>query len=284
MTMPAMTGGSGTTATAPESAVDVLSATLAQYGVPSLSGWAWQQLVSGVPTSQILLELPQQQAFKDAFPEIQARQNAGLPPITAGEIVSYRNQAQQYMRDAGLPPGFWDQPSDFANLIENNVSIDELRQRVDLARQATYQVPQGVRDVLARDYGITDGHWAANFLDPTQAEPLLAQHFLAAQIGATAQQTGYQTNKTQNEQLAAQGFTQDQARQGFTQLANSQQLMNSLPGENTTGISQDDQLAAVFGGNAAAQREISQRADQRKAQFAGGGGFTQTGAGTAQGA
>ena len=269
-----------------QSAIDMLNATLQTYGISSLSQWAWQSLVNGTPPAQILLELPQQQAFKDEFPEIEMRQKAGLPPVTAGDIVTYRNLAQQYMREAGLPPGFWDQKSDFANLIANNVSLNELQQRVDLARQAVYQMPQAARDVLARDYGITDGHLAANFLDPNQAEPLLQQHFLSAQIGGTAHTTGYDTTRAQNEMLAQLGVTQSQAQSGFNQLANAKQLFQSLPGENTTGISQDDQLAAVFGGNADAQREISQRADQRRAVFGAGGSFAGggAGAGTAQGA
>ena len=265
-----------------QNALDIVNSTLAQYGLSSLSGWAWQEIVNGSSPSQVMLNLYQRPEFKQAFPEIELRAKAGLPAISPGDIVSYRNQAQQAMREAGLPAGFWDSPSDFTNLIASNVSLNELQQRIDLAKQATYAMPQAARDVLARDYGITDGHLAANFLDPNQAEPLLQQHFLSAQIGGTAHLTGYDTNRQQNEMLAAMGVTQSQAQQGFNQLANSKQLFEPLPGENTTGISQDDQLSAVFAGNADAQREISQRADQRRAVFGAGGGFAGGGAGAGQ--
>ena len=272
-----------------QNALDIINQTLAQYGLSSLSGWAWQQIIQGSSPSQVTLQLYQRPEFKAAFPEIALREQNGLPAISPADIINYRNQAQQAMRQAGLPQGFWDQPADFTNLIANNVSLNELQHRIDLAQQATYQVPKEVRDVLARDYGLNDGHLTAGFLDPTRAEPLLQRDFLAAQIGGTAAITGYQTNQAQNERLADMGITQAQAQQGFNQLANSKELMASLPGENTTGISQDDQLAAVFGGNAAAQQELTRRADERKNVFAAGGGFSSgqggfSGVGSAQGA
>lgn len=290
MTMPPQTTGSSGVLTPQQSATDLMFATLNAYGLGSLSDWAWQQLVAGNSEDYVMsVQLPQQPAFKQAFPEIDQRAQKGLPFMRPGDIINYRQAAQETMRAAGLPQGFWDQPSDFANLLDNGVSIDELRQRVDLAKQATFQVPQEVRDVLARDYGMTDGHLTAAFLDPTQAEPLAQKHFLAAQIGAQAQLAGYQTNRDQNERLADLGVSQAQAQQGFNQLAQSKELMGSLPGENTSGISQDDQLSAVFGGNADAQRKLQHRAQTREAVFNAGGQVAgnqagYSGAGQAQGA
>jgi hypothetical protein len=37
------------------------------------------------------------------------------------------------MQEAGLPAGFYDSPSDFGNWIANNVSPDEIQNRVSKA-------------------------------------------------------------------------------------------------------------------------------------------------------
>lgn len=273
------TGGGGTTTPpagptqAQKDALAVIRSVLNQYGLGALADWAWSEIVAGASEAQVLLDLQQQQAFKDAFPEIAKMQQNGMTPLSPGEIITYRTQAAQMMRAAGLPEGFWDQPTDFANLIVNNVSLNELTDRINLARAATYEVPQDVRDELAR-YGITGGDLAANFLDPTVAEPLLKQKFLAAQIGGAATRTGYGSVMGDNEYLASLGVGADQAQAGFTNLAGQKELFGILPGEQTTGVSREEQLAAQFAGDSDAQRKILRKAETREAEFAGGGGFT----------
>lgn len=256
-----------------------LQASLQQYGLQSLASWAWNEIVNGATESQVVLDLYNQPAFKTRFPAIFTRQEQGLPPISPGDYVSYENQATQMFEAAGLPKGFWDSPSDFTNLISNDVSTTELQARLNLATQAAYQVPDSVRTVLQRDYGIGTGGLAAHFLDPTQAEPALAQQFLAAQIGGAGIQTGYGTDKATDEQLAADGVTAAAAQQGFTQLGTESQLFKGLPGQGESDISQADQVAAEFEGNVASQQAITARTQSRQAQFAASGSYQSSAAG-----
>src|SRR5436190_18401227 len=81
---------------------------LGDYGLASLAPWAWNEIIQGASETQVLLDMRQTPEFKAAFPEIAMREKAGLPAISPGEIVSYRNSAIQLMRAAGLPKGFWD--------------------------------------------------------------------------------------------------------------------------------------------------------------------------------
>lgn len=274
---PASATGSATTGTADQQgALASLQQVLNSYGLGSMASWAWNEIVAGKSQDQILLDLMQTPQFKDRFPAIGERAAAGLPPISPADYVNYENQATQIMRAAGLPSGFWDSPSDFTHLIASDVSISELQQRVGLATQAAYQVPSDVRAVLARDYGVGSGQLAAFFLDDKTALPLIQRDFTAAQIGGAAYRTGYGSTKTQDETLTDLGVTADQAQQGFSQLVQQRQLFSSLPGENTTGISRDDQLAAMFGGNATDQQVIQQRAAQRAAVFNAGGAYGQS--------
>jgi hypothetical protein len=285
----AATGAAAGTA-AQKDAYASLVTLLNTYGLGSLAGWAWSQIIQGSSQTQVLLDMQATPQFKAAFPELQARHDKGLPPVSVSDILNYRNNAIQMMRAAGLPTGFYDQPTDFTNLIVNDVSLDELQTRVQMAQTAAYSVPDEVKQEIARTEGVDFGHLTAFFLDEKKALPTLKRDFIAGQIGGQSRLTGYgQLAVSQLQRLADLGVTDQQAQQGFGTLVQSHELFNTLPGENTTGISQDRQLAAAFGGDANAQQEIAHRAAQRAAEFAGGGTFAGdnsgvTGLGTAQGA
>lgn len=253
---------------------------LAQYGLPdSLAEWAKQELIAGKGNAEILLDLRQRPEFKAEFPEIDARQKAHLAPLNPGDIIAYRQQARQIMSAAGLPAGFYDSKDDFAKFISNDVSINELNDRVNLAKQATYQADPLVLKRLQEEYGIGPGSGplTALFLDDQKAIPLLTRDFTAAQIGGAADRTGYRNlaNATAQE-LATQGVTEAQARQGFNDLQSKQELFGALPGTAEDTIDQQTQLGAEFAGNANAQRRIENRQRARVAEFQGGGDFAQT--------
>jgi hypothetical protein len=247
---------------------------LSQYGLQSLSGFAWQEIVSGRSGNEVLQDLRETPQFQQRFPAIAARQKAGLPPLSPGDYVSYENTATQYMRDAGLPPGFYDSPEDFTKFLANDVSLKELASRVDLAKQAAYQAPPEVRTALRGQFGLGDGDLAAYFLDPNRAQPLLQRTYNAAQIAGAGTRTGYDVNPEQDYRLADQGVSAAQAQAGFSTLQQSQELYNPLAGHANEGaITTDQQLGAAFGGNAADQLSVERRRQQRQADFQDGGAF-----------
>lgn len=248
---------------------------LARYGLPSLTDWAWQQLVAGKSQEEIALNLYDQPAFKERFPAIELRRAAGLNAMSPAEYVAYETQARQLMRAVGFPPSFYDQPDDFTKFIAGDVSLNELNQRATLYQQAAFATPVEVRQQLNSLYGVTEGDIAAYFADPTRALPLLQQKFSAAQASGAAVRTGYGgLTINEAERLAGLGVNGDQAQQGFAQLANAKELFNTLPGENADAIGRDAQQAAVFGGDAAAKRKIEKRAAERVGQASGAQSFS----------
>lgn len=254
-------------------ALALIKATLAQYGLPdSLADWAWTEIVAGKGQAEILLDLYQRPEFKTEFPEIDARQKAGLAPLSPGEIVSYRQQARQLMRNAGLPEGFYDSKSDFTGFLTKDVSLSELGQRITDAAQAAYNTPQQDKEEWQR-LGFGHGDLTAMFLNPDVAQPLLHKQLAAASLAGTSVRAGYgQLNADQALGLTELGVSQQQAQQGFGNLAHQSELFGSLnSGEQQIG--QPDQLAAQFGGNAAAQQRILDRARGRVAAFSSGGNF-----------
>lgn len=261
-------------------ALALIKQTLAQYGLPdSLADWAWSEIVAGKGNAEIMLDLQQRPEFKTRFPAIDGRRAKGLPALSPGEYVAYENTATQMFRAAGLPQGFYDSPDDFTKFLSADVSVKELSDRVDLAKQAAYQAPEEVRTALRTQFGLGSGDMAAWFLDPDRAAPLLQRTYSAATIAGASTRTGYQTSAEQDFRLTDLGVTADQAQAGFNALGRQRGLFDPLLGHHETQITVDEQLGAAFGGNVEDDRRIEKRRQDRVAEFGGGGSYAGTNTG-----
>lgn len=252
---------------------------LTQYGLGELSDWAWQQIVAGATPNQITLQLYDRtsepgKVVQRLYPEVFERMDKGLPPMSIGDAVTYRNSAIQLFRAAGLPTTFYDQPEDLAKFAGNDVSLTELKARVDQGVEAATNAPAEARAELARLYGVDSGQLAAYYLDPTRALPAIQQQYQAASVSGAGVRAGYGgLSQSEAERLAQLGVSADQAQQGFGQLASMGELFNPLPGEQGAGVERTSQLAAEFEGNAQAQQQIERQRRARLAVFGSGGSF-----------
>lgn len=263
-------------------ALALISQTLAQYGLPAdLADWAWKEIQGGKTMNEVTLDLfnPQTVGGKvlhQYFPEIQARQQAGLSPMSPGDIITWRNDAKQLMRAAGMPADFYDTKEDFTKFIVGNVSIKELGDRITMARDATFTMTPGEQARMYHEFGQQPGSGAltAFFFDPDRAVPLLQRDYNAAKIGGAADRAGYLgVGDETARQLATAGVSDAQAQQGFGALARESELFHALPGQGGEDISQQVQIGAQFLGDAAGEQQIERVARTRVAAFAGGGGF-----------
>lgn len=273
---PAVTAPTTAGTAAQQTAAAQVRAYLVNLGFPadtaaSLASWAWSEIVNGKSFDEIALDITQQPAFKAEFPEIEARQKAGLPPISAAQILDYRQRAAEAARAAGLPKTFYDSKDDFARLISADVSLDEFMTRIKDAQIVAYQLPADVRAQFAGTLGI--GDFTALAFDPTVAAPLLERKINEAQAITAAQRTGFGAlTEAQRNAVVDAGMGFEQQQQAFAQVQNAQELYSALDaGEQ--GISKDEQIGAAFGGNLAAQQRIEARARRRKATFEGSAGF-----------
>lgn len=250
-----------------DSASAQLNSILANYGLTSLSSFIQQKVKAGESIEQIELEMRQTPEYQARFPAMAQLSSQGRA-ISEQQYIDLENQYQGILRAAGLPPGFYDTPQDFANLITNQVSPSELSSRVQQYSTVAFNSPPEVKQQLEQLYGISPGELTAYFIDPNQALPLIQQRVASAQVAGQAQISGYgQLTQQQATLLGQAGVTGSQAQQGFQQLGMEKQLFNALPGENTPDITTDQQLGAQFLGNADAALQIKNRALQRVAQF-----------------
>ena len=262
------------------SAFDQMNAYLQTLG---LNPTDFQQLITDAavhdysPTTfaQTLQTTPQ---FTAAFPEIAARKKNGYTSMTPAKIVQYRGTAQQLGRQYGLPAGFLTNQM-ISDLISNDVSPDELNGRIVQGFDAVNNAPQDVRDTLLNYYGVDQGHLAAFFLDPT-GEEHIKKAVAATQIGVTGTRAGYGLSRDESEMLAGSGVSQQQAATGLGQLAQEKELFGALPGEAAqSDITRSEQLGTLLAPTGTAEQELEKRARQRKAQFGGGGGYSETSGG-----
>lgn len=251
-----------------------LSQTLSQYGLGSLTDLVKTGIVNGWDAAQAAQNIRQTPEYKQRFAAIIERQAKGLPPISEADVINLEHQYTQTFQAAGLPSGLYDNPQDFTSYIVNDVSPSEMQDRVQKGVVAAQNAPPEVKAMLQGYYGVTDGELASFFLNPDATEQHLMKQFTAAQIGGASQRTGFgDIGAGTAEGLVNLGVTGDQAQQGFGALAGEKQLFNSLPGEQGQNITQDQQLAAQFGGDATQQQRIKDAADARKAAFQSGGNF-----------
>lgn len=258
-----------------QSANTYIDGILSQYGLGGLSGWVTGELNGNKSADQVLLDLYQTPQFNAAFPGIALRQKNGLPAMSPADYLTYTDSALQMARAAGLPSGFMT-TAEIGTLIGNDVSTNELSDRLTNGYQAAMQAPPETRTLLQSYYGITPGGMAAYFLDPDNAVGLLQQQVTAAQIGTAGVTSGVgDIGSGLAGQLAQLGVTQAQANSGFQNIGPLAPLETALPGTPTTGtVVTPDQLASSqFIGDAGSTRAVQQAQETRKAPSEGGGGY-----------
>jgi len=256
-------------------AQEELEATLSQWFDPEdverLAEAAWEWLLEGRNIDWIMVELQDHEVFRERFPAIHERREAGLSPISPTDYLEYEKNARQLAKAAGMPRGLVEDRID--ELIAGNVSLRSLSQRLEDGYRQAMDAPQEVRDELQR-LGYTDGHLAGFFLDPDRGMAKIEQDFRAGQVAGAAILSRFGSlDRSEAEQLVDYGAEYETALEGLSELAESAQLFGQLPGEiGMEAVDREDQFAAQFGGDAEVRSRIERNVARRVGAFRGGGG------------
>jgi hypothetical protein len=255
-----------------------LKATLDRYGLGGLATWVSTKVTSGASMEEILLELYDRPEFKAAFPEIEARRKRAeatgqvLAPISPEDVLGYRTQARSLMQSYGLPSGFYLNNADFFDLIVNDVSIDELNTRLQMASTKVAAAPPEVRDAFKELYGdASDTALFALAVDVKKALPELERMLNAASVGGAGSRFGFDLNVEQMSRLAGYGVDYGQAAQGFSSLADMEGLLNESIYE-TVDLNLDTGIEAAFGLGSESSLALQKRAEERQASTKGSAG------------
>ena len=274
-------GGGGVSTDENASAYRLFANILALWGIPvgaDIAAIIQQAVVDGITPDMIDLIIPDIQntnTWKQRFPGWHARVQHGYPQITVGEYLALEGAYHRIMQAAGLPSGFYDDPADFGNWIANNVSPDELQDRVNGAMDLVRQVDPTARGLLAQFYGVDAGGIAAYFLDPQRALPTLARQYEAVNVASWAARYGLNLmNSAHWEDLVDKGVTKEMAAQGYGTVKRFYDVLGNLGRIHGVQYGQTDAEQDVFFQNEAKRRQI---VAAEVAAFSGSSGFRQTG-------
>lgn len=273
-----------------ESAFGILKSTLEYYGLSDsdlLSSvrnlWTNKTIKPGDSVDEIGIQLRDTPAFNKRFPANKTLKDQNKPQFSVSQYLRMEADYKQRLQSANMPAGFYDDPTDFQQLIANDVSPEELQGRIDQGYQAVKNASPTVIAEFERLYGVKKGDLAAYFIDPQRARPTFDRYEAqrqaqAAAVSSQAQiQAGIALTAQESEALVRSGITEAQSQAGFEQISAQQELFNPLQGEQA--ISREQQIAGTFGTNAEARKAIATRKRSRQAAFETGGGFA-----TSQGA
>lgn len=260
-----------------------VNALFKSYGLETLAGKIYDYVKNGYSADTISILLQDSNEYKTRFAGNQSRIQAGLPVLSPAEYLATEASYRQIMESAGLPLGFYDQPSDFSDWIGKNISPTEIQSRVDLATQATILANPNYRRALNM-MGINDADLTAYFLDDKRALPYLQKSAATAAIGGEALAQGLTFDKAYSEQLALQGIGQEEARSGYSQLASELETYQNLGRMYNEEFTQRTGEQALFEGSAEALRKKGRLLSQERGAFSGASGGARAGLGQSGGA
>ena len=244
-------------------ALQIISDTLASYGLEGLAADAYRFLMEGASTESVMIQLKETEQFKERFKGLDMRQ-PGMAPLTPAQYIQLESNYRQTMAAAGLPEGFYDSPDDFAEFIGNDISPAEMTQRVSMASTAVANVNPELKNQLQEMYGIgveNDGELIAYFLDPDRGVNVIEQRLQMESAGLSAaavQATGQGIQKDVARQLAGQNVQEREITQRLGQQAG---LTQATLGDEGVGTSE---LAAASFGLDSEQTAMVKRLRQRR--------------------
>jgi hypothetical protein len=251
-----------------------LKAIFSQYGLSSLFSRIEDYVRQDYTADTIALLLRDTPEYQQRFPAMKTLAGKGRA-ITEAEYINFEQASSGLERRYGLPQGML--MNNVTNLLENEVSVAELNDRVLLASAAAIQAPQELKDTFKNYYGIDAGGMTAYFLDPAIATPLLERQVAASQIGAEAARQGIGLDVYGAENLQNLGISKEQAAAGFSNVA-EQKGLSTGRGDIAT---QQELIGAQFGTDAKAKESVERAIGARVGAFQGGGQFVQSKEGSA---
>ena len=241
---------------------------------------AWIKGYTPADVDMFLPDIEKTQAFQTRFPGYMTAVKNGYLTGGVGGLSNYlqlEGQYRQIMSSAGLPAGFYDDPSDFGAFIAGGKSPAEIESRVGMAVRSAQQVDPTARNLMAKFYGLSTGDVAAYFLDPNRALPTIERQYKTAGVASWASHYGLDvTDMSRYENLVDKGISEDQAGQGYANVAALKKYVGEAGSIYGIGFNQSDAENDVFFNDQTKRRKII------AAESADFGGSSQGSTGSAQ--
>lgn len=251
------------------SAKAIIDTYLDSIGLGGLGDWAWQRYLDTGSTDLTMLELRQRPEYKQRFAGKLMLAEKGRT-ITEAEQIQYEQQAAGLMRAAGFPPSFYDQPSDFMNLVGNDVSLSELGSRINDAYVRVINMPTAVRSTFAEWYGAgSDAALATLALDYNKALPSILHTVASGEVGGELARQGMVISRDLAEEVSKTTADTAAIRAAAGQVGGlyASGLFGERQGEQDLSV--EAGVRAAFSNDQAFQRDVQRRIQERQATTKG---------------
>lgn len=253
-----------------QSAFDILRETFKSYGLESLVPQIDSFIRKGYSDAQARLALQQTQEFKQRFAGNEALRAAGKNALRIDEYLTVESQMQEVLRQYGMPSAFGERDY-LAKLIGNQVSANELGDRVKAASDFVNATPQIVRDQYRTLYGVNESDLTAAFLDPTVAEPIINNRIRMATISGAAITAGVQPTFADQIGQAIPNISYAEAERGFAEAAGRAprgEQLSAIYGDQY-GIEEAQKESFGLAGGVEATATRKKLASKERAAFSG---------------
>lgn len=238
------------TATFDNNAFAMLEALLDQWGLSSLSGDVRGMLTNGDSAEVVPIKLRQTEAYKTRFKGNADRIAKGLPALSEAEYLSTETSLKDVIRRY-VGSGEYDSNDNLQKWIANDLSPQELNDRMSLYQENWDQQPQMVKDAWAA-HGLTPRDALRGLIDPTVTETSLKRQAQIYSLGGSSVKAFGDDRRLDTQrlgELADAGVTKQQADEGYQQIAGRYDYEGFLARTAGMDLSMADQEDAALLGD-----------------------------------
>ena len=252
-----------------------------QCGLNDLAAWYVRRVVEGATEAQIAAEIYDQPAYQRRFPAMAALRARGRA-ISEAEYMAVERSYRDTMAAYGLRDSVYDKQETFTKLIESEVSVRELEERIGDAEMVVDSTDQNVKNALLVNYGISSNDLLTYALDPKgRGKDYVERLARSATLQGIAKTMGLGLSKGYAENLATDSVFDNSTEADFREalssvsdLAATQKRLAAIDKQKFTDADAADAVIKRDSGKILASRA---RAQREQARFSGSAG-TGTGA------
>jgi hypothetical protein len=218
-----------------------------------------------------LIETTPQYATR--FPGLVARKNSsanGQVPMTPGDYMKMEDMFDAALSTYMIPPGVMDRRSAIAKMVENDVTVQEMEARIDLAAEAATQDESFLRK-FSEYQGMTPGHLIAFYLDPDMTAEKIAKQERVFKVGAMMDRYGFAGAKADAQALADAGLSESGVMSSLDKAAQKKALMSGF-GATVS----ESELLQGSASEGTASANVAKVAAQRAGRFNTAGGAAES--------
>jgi hypothetical protein len=266
--------------TAKRTAQQEFKASLAELGLADLANAVDDLIRKDFTASQIKLELPKTQDYRNRFPGMQSLRDAGQA-VSEATYISMERGYLQTLAAYGVDTSVLGSRKQLGTYIANLVSPREFEERVNLASTRVKDNADVIAQFKTYYPEVDNSALTAYLLNPMVGMDIIKKQVRLAEIGAASMDVGFGTGvslSTAEELRGAVGEQDYQTiRTAFGQakvLADQQSRLARIEGTN---YSQNEAIQGIVGRDIQSQMASQKRAERETmSRFGGRSGVTST--------